>query len=49
MPGNSRQLKVLYKNVTARMNLLQKNGGVVSGVKTGYKELDKINIRLSAG
>ena len=31
------------------MNLLQKNGGVVSGVKTGYKELDKLTSGFQPG
>ena len=31
------------------MNLLQKDGGVVSGVKTGYKELDKLTSGFQPG
>ena len=43
--GEFKTIESVVQNVTARMNLLQKNGGVVSGVKTGYKELDKLIIK----
>ena len=40
--GEFKTIESVVQNVTARMNLIQKNGGVVCGVKTGYKELDKL-------
>ena len=36
-------------NVTKRLNILQKNGGVVSGVKTGYRDLYKLTSGFQKG
>ena len=47
--GEFKTIESVVQNVTARMNLLQKNGGVVSGVKTGYKELDKLTSGFQPG
>lgn len=47
--GEFKTIERVVQNVTARMNLLQKNGGVVSGVKTGYKELDRLTSGFQPG
>lgn len=38
--GEFKNIDNVVKDVTDRLMLLQKNGGVVSGVKTGYTKLD---------
>ena len=40
--GEFKNIDEVVDNVTKRLNILQKNGGIVSGVKTGYRDLDKL-------
>ena len=47
--GEFKNIDEVVDNVTKRLNILQKNGGVVSGVKTGYRDLDKLTSGFQKG
>ena len=47
--GEFKNIDKVVDNVTKRLNILQKNGGVVSGVKTGYRDLDKLTSGFQKG
>lgn len=47
--GEFREVSDVIEEVTERLIKLQKNGGVVSGVKTGYKELDRLTSGFQPG
>lgn len=47
--GEFKTVETVVQNVTDRLNILQKNGGVVSGVKTGYRDLDKLTSGFQKG
>lgn len=47
--GEFREVGDVIEEVTERLIKLQKNGGVVSGVKTGYKELDRLTSGFQPG
>lgn len=47
--GEFKNIDEVVDNVTKRLNILQKNGGVVSGVKTGYRDLDKLTSGFQNG
>ncbi len=40
--GEFRDIRGVIKSVTDRLNLLQKIDGNISGVKSGFRDLDKI-------
>ena len=47
--GEFKNIDEVVDNVTKRLNILQKNGGIVSGVKTGYRDLDKLTSGFQKG
>ena len=47
--GEFKNIDEVGDNVTKRLNILQKNGGIVSGVKTGYRDLDKLTSGFQKG
>lgn len=47
--GEFKNIGEVVDNVTKRLNILQKNGGIVSGVKTGYRDLDKLTSGFQKG
>lgn len=47
--GEFKNIDEVVDSVTKRLNILQKNGGVVSGVKTGYRDLDKLTSGFQKG
>ena len=47
--GEFKNIDDVVDNVTKRLYILQKNGGVVSGVKTGYRDLDKLTSGFQKG
>lgn len=47
--GEFREIGDVVNEVTSRLSLLQKNGGVVTGVKTGYTELDRLTAGFQKG
>ena len=47
--GEFKNIDEVVDNVTKRLNILQKHGGIVSGVKTGYRDLDKLTSGFQKG
>ncbi|MGX8679924.1 MAG: replicative DNA helicase, partial [bacterium] len=47
--GEFREIGDVVNEVTSRLSLLQNNGGVVTGVKTGYTELDRLTAGFQKG
>lgn len=47
--GEFKNIDEVVDNVTKRLSILQKNGGIVSGVKTGYRDLDKLTSGFQKG
>ena len=47
--GEFKNIDEVVDNVTKRLNILKKNGGIVSGVKTGYRDLDKLTSGFQKG
>ncbi len=47
--GEFKDVKTVVNNVTERLYLLQKNDGVVSGIKTKFRDLDRITAGLQKG
>ncbi len=47
--GEFKNIDDVVRNVTDRLGILQKNGGIVSGVKTGFRDLDKLTAGFQKG
>ena len=47
--GEFQNVDTVVKEVTERLTILQRNGGLVSGVKTGFKELDRLTSGFQKG